>query len=405
MGIYYYTGVRTDGKKRSGFIASSSRKECADELKMQAITTANIKSLGSLGGAEYALLKDLSTLKLNNKSTAYFLEQMCFLIKSGIPMYKAVDILCKSSNVSIARVCLKMQDHILNGSTLNYAMAKTKAFKPDLIAKIKAGVETGTLVSTLENTASKLKKEVEVTSKIKSLMAYPIFMILMLFTILIFMLLFIIPAMEKSIMGLGGELPAITKFVIASSNFATNYYMHFLLAIAGIVFTHIMLRKNIDSYCIKTDMLKYKLPLFGKLLIQIDTMNICNSLSQILASGLNLSNALNNTRGTIKNTYMRKIITVVGSEIERDGLDIYTAVNKHSIFTTEFKQIIMIGSTTGNLVEVLNNIYDQYSREVEDKLKSITSLIEPISILLTALVGGFVVVSLYLPMFNMVELI
>ena len=166
---------------------------------------------------------------------------------------------------------------------------------------------------------------------------------------------------------------------------------------------HIYLVKNLTKYKYMMDSLIYKIPLFGSLAMKLNVQALANTLSQLLMSGVTIANALKICVKTIPNLRMREAVETAFKRVSQDGYDVYAAFESTKFFPLDFVQMIMIGSHSGNLDSILTSISDQYAKEVEETMKRMTSLIEPIAIMLTAVVGGVCVIAMYLPMFSVFE--
>lgn len=401
MALYNYKGIRSNGKKVSGYIAAHTEREAERSVELLAVRDFKIKKLlGTMGGLEFILFKDFSGKKLSKRDQAYFFEQLSFLLKSGLSLFESIDTMSKSTNENIARLAVKMKPSITSGLSLDEAMRKTGYFTYDTTAKIQAGRNSGNITPTLDLLAKKLKESLELRSKVISSLTYPCFMILMLIAVLILMLTVIVPSIGETIQQLGGEMPALTLIIIGASNFLVKYGWIIVLGLVCLVGAHIYFVKNIKPYRFFVHNLIYKLPLAGKLVYKLQTQAFVGTLSQLIVSGVTVANALAICTKTISNLKLQDAVQKIYTKITKEGYDLYSAVDSTQFFPIDFTQMIMIGSKSGNLTGVLDSIADQYALEVQESLKRITSLVEPIAIIATAVVGGVCVIAMYLPMFN-----
>ena len=406
MALYYYKGVKGGGKKASGFVPAHTDKEAERNVERLAIRNYTLKKIASsLGGAEFVVFKDMGGKKLSQKNQAYFFEQLSFLLKAGLTLFQCIDIMTQSSNIDVAKLAVQLKPSIVSGLSLDEAMKKTGLFSFDTLAKIEAGRSSGSLTDTLDMIASKIKKSLELRSKLISSITYPCFMVAMLVAVLVLMLVVIVPSIAETITQLGGEMPGLTLAIIGASNFVVDYGLYFLLGMAALIGLHIYLMKNISKYRFAIHSFLYKLPLFGPMLMKMHLQTLSNTLSQLLSSGVTIANALQICVKTIPNLKMRDAVQKASTRVSQDGYDVYSAFESTKFFPIDFIQMIMIGSSSGNLDGILTSISEQYAKEVEETLKRMTSLVEPIAILLTAVVGGVCVIAMYLPMFNVFEAI
>lgn len=406
MALYSYKGKKGNNKKASGYVPAHTLKEAERSVERLAVRDFTVKQVvGSLGGLEYIVFKDVSGNKLSLKNQAYFFEQLSFLLKSGLTLFQCVDIMSKSTNIDVAKLAVRLKPSIVSGLSLDEAMRKTGLFSYDTLAKIEAGRSSGSLTDTLDMLAKKIKEKIELKSKLISSLTYPCFMIAMLVAVLILMLAIIVPSIGETIKQLGGEMPALTLAIMGASDFIVTYGLYILIGLVLLIGLHIYLMKNVKSYQYRFHTLVYKLPIIGTLLTKVHLQALANTLSQLLTSGVTIANALQICTKTIPNLRLQKAVHDAYLKVSQDGYDVHAAFEATNFFPMEFIQMVMIGSRSGNLEGILFSISDQYAKDVEESLKRITSLVEPVAILLTAVIGGVCVIAMYLPMFNVFEAI
>lgn len=406
MALYKYKGIKSTGKKTSGYVAAHTAREAERNVELLAVREFKIKKLiGSLGGLEFILFKNVSGNKLSKRDQAYFFEQLSFLLKSGLPLFESIDTMSRSTNQNIAKLATKMKPSITSGLSLDEAMRKTGCFTYDTIAKVTAGRNGGNITSSLDDLAKKLKESVELRTKVISSLTYPCFMVVMLIAVLILMLTVIIPSIGGTIKQLGGEMPQLTVIIMSASDFLVQYGLFIVIALALLIGTHIYFVKNLKPYRYAVHSLIYKLPLAGKLIYKLHLQALVGTMSQLLVSGVTEANALAVCAKITPNVRLQDAIYKTHAKLTKEGYDLYSSIESTKFFPVDFTQMIMIGSKSGNLTGVLDSIADQYALEVQESLKRITSLVEPIAIILTTVVGGVCVIAMYLPMFSVFEAI
>jgi type IV pilus assembly protein PilC len=309
----------------------------------------------------------------------------------------------QSSNIEVAKLTTQLKPSIVSGLSLDESMKKTGMFEYDTLAKIEAGRSSGSLTDTLDMLASKIKKSMELKQKLISSLTYPCFMVVMLVAVLILMLTIIVPNIGETIKQLGGEMPELTLIIMGASDFLVDYGLFILGGLAAVIGLHIYLMKNIKAYRFLVHTFLYYIPLIGPMLMKVHLQTFANTLSQLLSSGVTIANALQISVKTIPNLKMRDAVQKASYRVAQDGYDVYSAFESTKFFPLDFVQMIMIGSHSGNLDGILTSIADQYAKDVEETLKRITALVEPIAILATAAIGGVCVIAMYLPMFSVFE--
>ena len=406
MALYSYKGLKTSGKKTSGLIAAHTVKEAERNIDRLAVKDFTVKEiLPTMGGLEFILFKDFTSQKLAKKHQAYFFEQLSFLLKSGLTLYQSIDIMGQSSNEHVAKLCARLKPSISSGLSIDDAMRKTGLFSYDITAKVEAGRNSGNITTALDSLAAKLKEQIEFRSKMISSLTYPCFMVIMLVAVLILMLVAIVPSIATTLFELGGEMPALTLAIINASNFLVNHGPFILLVLIIILGAHIYIVKNVRPYRFVMHSLIYKLPIAGKLIMKVHVQGFAGTMSQLLSSGVTTSEALNICTKTAKNLKMQDVIVKTYTKVSQEGYDLFAAMMSTKFFPPAFTQMVMVGTKSGNIDGVLDSISAQYAREVQESLKRITALVEPMAILATAIVGGVCVVAMYLPMFNVFQAI
>lgn len=395
MAVFYYNGKLTNKHRKDGFVAAKSEKEAKEELDKLAILRAKLFYLGSWGGIEYQLFKPEKIKKLPKKDIAYMFKQLSFLIRSGITTYEAIEVLTKSVNIKIARVAMQIKPLITDGMSLADALDTTKLFSKDIIEKVRVGESSNSMEDALQNIATKLEEELELTSNIKAGLSYPVFSLVLVFAIAMVLLIAIVPMIAEIIGEFGAKLPGITLFLIACSDAVRNYWWLFLIVLTIIVIIHLQLMKRVYMYRYTVHKNLYNMPIFGKILLKTNILYMCSVLSELLNNGRNIAESISMAKKTTNNVYMLKILEKVEKNIVKKGMDLYSAMCEFELWPGEFLQMIMIGVRTGNVAEVLDSIYNQYRYEVKDELKAATDLIQPISLILIGIVVGVFMIGMY----------
>ena len=395
MGVYFYHGVKTNRRKTDGVVAARTEKEAHEILATQAIQRAKLHYLFSMNGLEYKLLKPSKVTKLKKKDIAYMFKQMSFLIKAGVTTFEAIEVLSVSANVKIAKVGMMLKPMIIEGMSLADALNQVKLFPPDIVEKVRAGESSNSMEETLRNIAQKLDEELELISSVKGGLTYPIFSLTAVISIAMIMLIYLIPQIAEIVSEFGAELPALTKTLIAISNFVRAYWFIVLIGLVIAIFVHLKVMKRNIKYRRWVHKNIYKIPVAGKIALKLNLLYFCSALGQLMENGKNTANSIEMAKNTVKNRYLYETLQRVETNIVRKGFDLYSAMADYEIFPSEFLQMIMIGVRTGNVSDVLNSLYNQYRYEVKDEIKAATDLIQPISLILIGGITGVFVLGMY----------
>lgn len=395
MAIYFYKGKQTNKRAIDGFVAAEYDEQVTEYLYSQAIDDYKYYRIASLGGLEYKLFQPQKMKKLKKKDLTYFFTQLSFLLKSGINTYNAIDVLTVSTNRRIAIFSRVIKNLLEQGILFSEALRETKLIAKDIVEKVRSGEESSNMGESLEKIAQKLKEEMELSSNIKSALSYPVFSLVAIFAMAMFMLIVLIPQIGEIIADFGAELPPLTLFLMACSDAVVKYWWLFLIVIAIIVILHIQLYKRNYRYKLVVDKYTYKIPILGSIAKKIHILYLSSTLGQLLSSGKNIPDSIIQAKETVTNSYLEEALEGVEENSIRKGMGLYEAMKDYEVFPAEFLQMIAIGEKTSNMNEVLENIYNQYRYETKDEIKAAVDLMQPISLIMIGAIVAVFVVGMY----------
>jgi type IV pilus assembly protein PilC len=343
--------------------------------------------------------------KVKLKPLAVFSRQFATMINSGLPILRALAILAdQSDNTELRKILTQVRMDVEQGSSLSAAMEKHPgAFNNLFIAMIRSGETGGVLDSVLLRLADQIEAEVELRGRIKSAMTYPVVVVCLVVLIMAAMLLFIVPQFETIYTQLGGTLPLPTRILLDMSKAVRTFW--YMVIGGAIAFTIFFRRyKKTEKGRLVVDRLKLRVPVFGPLFHKVALSRFSATLGMLLRSGVPILAALDIVRDTVNNKIIgNAVIDVQGSV--RQGESIAKPLGKHQVFPPMVVQMLAVGEETGAVDTMLDKVAQFYESEVKATVDALTSLIEP---LLIAIIGGAVgaaVVALYMPMFNIINLI
>jgi type IV pilus assembly protein PilC len=343
--------------------------------------------------------------KVKLKDLAIFSRQFATMVNSGLPLLRTLSILEEQTdNKVLARKLAEVRLDVERGSSLSGALARHEKTFPTLyVSMCRAGEASGTLDLVLLRLADTLEKEVSLRQKIKSAMTYPTVVFAMVILILAAMLLFVVPTFEDLYSSLGGTLPLPTRILLSLSDIARRFFLVFVGAAVAAVF---LLRRWIktDRGRAAFDRFKLRLPIFGSLFQKTALARFARTLGVLNRSGVPILQALDIVQETVKNEVVAKAVRDVQSGV-KEGESIAGPLANHKVFPPMVVQMMAVGEETGALDTMLEKIADFYEEEVSTAVESLTSLIEPLLIAVVGGAVGLIVISLYLPLFRIVELI
>jgi type IV pilus assembly protein PilC len=396
--LYQWKGRTTGGEVVAGEMSAGSKAELVMNLRRKRVVLTSAKEkvrnkgLGLFGG-------------ISTKDLAVFTRQFATMINSGLPLVQCLDILSKQAERENFRKIISgtMKD-VESGSTLADALAKNPMVFGDLyVNMVEAGEAGGVLDVILSRLATYLEKMNNLKRKVKSAMAYPAVVFVVTIAATTFMLVFIIPTFAQLYSDFGSELPGPTRVVLSLSRFLTTRWWLLLTMVAGLAFGVKKYhdtkegKKNIDRFLLK-------IPVLGTVLLKSSIARFTRTLGTLVSSGVPILEGLEITGKAAGNSVVRDAVMRTRSSIS-SGQTIASPLREAEIFPPMVVQMISVGEETGALDEMLSKIADFYDEEVDAAVDTMTSVIEPVMIVLMGGVVGGMLVAMYLPMFKLVNAI
>ena len=396
----YKVRDRTGGMV-TGQLVGDSETLVLQRLREMGMTPVEVKKAGT--GMKMEINLRPGRVKL--KTIAVFCRQFATMVNSGLPILRALSILAdQTDNQGLQKVLVQSRTDVEQGSSLSAALAKhPKVFNNLFISMIKAGETGGVLDDVLLSLADQIEREVQLRRQIKSAMTYPVVVVAMVMLILAAMLLFVVPQFESIYANLGGTLPLPTRILLGVSTAVRTYW--YMVLLGGIVFSLLFRRyKRTDSGRARVDALKLKVPVFGALFHKVALARFAATLGMLLRSGVPILQALDNVKDTVNNRVIGDAVDDVKTSV-REGESIAKPLGKHRVFTPMIVQMMAVGEETGAVDTMLDKVAEFYNSEVTASVEALTSLIEPLLIAFIGAAVGAAVIALYMPMFNVINLI
>lgn len=398
---YVYKVKDKTGKILNGNIEGDSEAMVIGKLKQMGYTIVNVSSKAG-AGAEINL--GFLKKRVKSKDLTVFSRQFATMINSGLSLTKCLGILAdQAENSTLAEIINTLQKDVEGGLSLSEAMGKHKIFPTIFINMVRAGEAGGVLDEVLLRVAEHFEKEANLKAKIKSAMSYPIAMFSFSMLILFVMITFIVPMFVGMFEDLGGNLPLPTKILLFLSNFVRGFWWLMLAAIIGIVIGY-KSWKTTETGRMTLDRLKLKLPVFGSLIRKISIAKFTRTLGTLVSSGVPILQALDITGDTAGNAVIEDAVKGTRSSI-KEGETIAKPLEESHVFPPMVTQMIAVGEETGALDSMLTKIADFYDEEVANTVDALTSLLEPLMLVVMGLIIGGIIISLYMPMFGIINLI
>ena len=343
--------------------------------------------------------------RVTTKSLVVFTRQLSTLIAAGLPLVKALRTLCDQlESGALKDVIQNLANEVESGTKFSEALSRfPKVFPEFYINMIKAGELGGMLDGILRRLSEFLDKSQKLRERVKSALMYPAFVMMVAVLILIMLMIFVIPTFTNMFSELGEALPLPTKLLIATSDIVRNaWYLIPLLPIALAAFYKFLIKSANRRYVI--DRVKLHIPVVGLLVQQISVARFSRTLGTLLSSGVPILSALDTVKDTVGNEFVGRAVLHIRDSI-KEGESVSKPMEASRAFPILVVKMINIGEETGQLDKMLIQIADNFEEEVDVAISGLTSLLEPILIVAMGLVVGFIVVSMFMPLFSLARLI
>lgn len=408
MPVFEYSAVNTTGKSFKGTIDSESSRAARQKLRAQGIFPTDIvevaerksKQAGNRDVRHY-FQSDRASLK----DVASMTRQLATLLGAGLPLVSALQALVDQTESEVLRrTVVELREAVEGGASFASSLGKFPKIFPKLyVNMIASGEASGRLDTVLENLADYLESQIELRRKVTSALLYPILMLVICTLVVVALLAFVVPKIVQIFQQQGAVLPLPTRVMIAISDFIINYWMFAILALVGAFYLFRNYYRK-ESGRARIDGVLLKLPVFGGLYLKVMTARVAGTLSALLSSGVGLLNGLEIVRNIISNVHIAKALDEAREGV-REGRSLARELSKSKIFPTMLCHMIAVGEKSGELEGMLEKSSRAYQNEVSSALSGLTSLLEPI---LMIVVGGIVliiVISILMPMADLIQLI
>lgn len=400
MPNYVYTAKSLRGETKSGSSEAKDVHSLARALRQEGLILVRAESEGR--PAKRGLDVSFSFFGPSLAEKMFFTRNLQLMITAGLPLPRALETLSsQSKNEKFKKAILGIREEVVKGKSFSDALSGFPSiFSPLFQNMIKVGEEGGTLENVLKTLTLQLEREHDLKSKIKGAMIYPAVIISAMFGIGILMLVTVVPMLDKTFKELNAELPLTTKFVI---NFAAFLTEKWYLAVVACLFLIFLGRQAIKSPGGKKifDNILLKIPNFSALVKNTNSAFTARTLSSLISAGVSLPKSLEITSGTLGNVYYKKALTEAQERVKK-GEKLSEALGGYSqIFPQTLIQMVAVGEETGETAGILDKIASFYEEEVTNTTKNLTSIIEPILMIVIGVVVGFFAVSMIQPMYSM----
>jgi general secretion pathway protein F len=400
MPVYKYKAIDESGKAVQGVIDAESPKGATEKLKRQGVF------LSSLHEAKEGRSRSFNPFKgIKISELAVTTRQFSTLISAGLPLEASLSALSEQTEDNkLGQVLAEVRERVSEGSSLANALSEHNDIFSDLYINIvKAGEASGSLDIVLLRLADFLETQAALTSRVKGALIYPMFMFFIGGGVLFFTMTYVIPRIAKIFEESQSSLPLMTLILIKISDFLNNYILLILLFVIILVFASIRFNRT-DRGKMFFDRLMLKVPVFGKLTSMVAISRFTRTLGTLLSSGIPLLDALEIGEAVMGNKVYRKTLQKVRDNV-REGSSLAQPLKESGVFPPLVTRMIAVGEQTGEMEAMLSKVADIYDQQVDTMVSTLTSLLEPVMIVIIGAVMAFIVFAVLLPIFNLTSTI
>ncbi len=392
---YTWEGKDKSGKMVKGEMRASGENIVNATLRRQGIQNAKVKKASSGGGK-----------KITEMDITFFTRQLATMMKAGVPLLQAFDIVAKGhSNPSVTRLLLEIKTEVETGSSLASAFRKYPLYFDNLFCNlVGAGEQAGILDTLLDRLAIYKEKMLAIKGKIKKALFYPISILVVAFIVTAVIMIFVIPQFKELFQGFGANLPAPTLVVMQISEIFTAYWWLIFGSMGGAFWLFSNALKRSEKMQFMMDRLMLKLPVVGDLVRKAVIARWTRTLSTMFAAGVPLVEALDSVAGAAGNRVYMQATKKIQSEVST-GSSLTVAMQNAGVFPNMVLQMCAIGEESGALDGMLSKVADFFEREVDDAVDALSSLMEPLIMAVLGVIIGGLVIAMYLPIFKMGQVV
>ena len=402
MAAYAYSAFNAEGLELNGELHAPDVAGAREQLRIRGLMASRLDELPSAGDESARNVFK----KVKPKTLQIFSRQFATMIEAGLNIVAALVILeQQTDDLYFGQVIKELRADVESGLLLSEAMKRhPKIFDRLFISMVEAGEAAGILDEVLDRVAFQIEKSTQIKRRVKGAMLYPTMVLVFATLVLTGLLMFLVPVFVKIFGQLGGELPTLTKYVVAASDLLKHKWYIIFPAI-GMTFFALRKYKKTEAGRKKWDRIKLKIPMkIGSVVLKVTMARFSRTLSTLVSAGVDIIKALEITGQTAGNWVIEEALGDVRAKVH-EGVPIAQPLIDNPIFPPMVSQMVKIGEETGELEKMLGKIADFYEDEVDAAIQSLTSIVEPLMMILVGLMVGVIVIAMYLPMFKMLSLV
>ena len=404
MASYAYTAINAQGVEVDGVINAGDLSAAREQLRLRGLIAQSLDQVD--GGPGIGQTSITISKRIKAKSLQIFSRQFATMIEAGLNVVQALVVLEEQTSDQNLRIVIEqLRKDVEGGQLLSEAMARhPKVFTRLYVAMVEAGEAAGILDIVLDRVAFQIEKQEAIRRRVKGAMIYPTMVLTFATLVLIGMLMFLVPIFVNIFAQLNGQLPTLTQYVVGASNFLRDYWFVVIPTLIGSPFAF-RKWKSTESGRKVWDRFKLKVPMkIGDTVLKVTLARFSRTLSTLVAAGVDILKALEITGQTAGNWVIEVALADVREQVHQ-GVPIAQPLVDNDVFPPMVAQMVKIGEESGELEKMLGKVADFYEDEVDAAVGSLTSIIEPLMMILVGLMVGTIIIAMYMPMFKMLTLV
>ncbi len=401
---YSYQAKDKDGKTYTGFHEANNRIELYSKIREEGGSVLSVKELKGSIDLDTIIASIFGGVKTHDK--ILLARNLGSMIKAGLAVTRALAVMEKQTkNKILAALLSDLSNDVSKGETLSDSMKKRPhVFSQLFVSMVKAGEESGNLADSLEIVASQLEKSYTLVKKVRGALIYPTVILFAMVVIAILMLIYMVPTLTATFSGIGIDLPLSTKIIIYVSDFLVKHTFIVVSGLIGIITLIIMFFRTTTGH--KTlDLLTIKLPAIGTITKEIQSARTARTLSSLLSAGVDVVVAIGVTIDVVQNTYYKKVLEEIRVAIQKGELMSGIFEKNDDLYPPFVGEMVAVGEETGKISGMLLEVADYYEKEVDEATKDLSTIIEPVLMIIIGLGVGIFAVSMLAPTYSMVNYI
>ena len=404
MAIFKYKILDPEGKVKEGEMDAKDKFALYHSIKQDGSTVVSVEEAGVEKGLSFSTninLPFISGVKAHDKIT--FAKNLSKMIDAGLPVTRGLSIIERQSKGKFKKIIGELGDSISKGNTFSDSMkAYPDVFSTLFVSMVRAGEESGNLSMALNNVGIQMEKSYQLTRKIRGALMYPAVIFSLMAVIGVLMMVYMVPTLTSTFVGLGVKLPLSTRMIIAVSDALKNYFPYIIVGTALFITGFVWWIRTVSGKKV-VDTVAIKVPVIGEIVKQVNSARTARTLSSLLSSGVDIVVAIGVTKDVIQNHYYKEVLDEIQSTIQR-GDQISGVFSRYNdLYPIFVGEMVSVGEETGKIGEMLLSVAVFYEDEVDQKTKDMSSIIEPILMIFIGVAVGFFAISMLGPTYSLAD--